>query len=78
MRTAGNGPSLVVLHGFLANSSTWGTFAAYVEQYFAVHYIDLPGHGQSPLMSAWTTLNELAEIVQYFLHSRNITSNSGL
>ncbi|MFW5851026.1 MAG: alpha/beta fold hydrolase [Bacteroidota bacterium] len=74
MRTAGNGPSLVAIHGFLAHSSTWGTFSDYLEQHFTVHYIDLPGHGQSPPISTWTTLNELAEIVRDFLYSRNITT----
>jgi len=74
MRTAGNGPSLVAIHGFLANSSIWGSFSDYLEQHFTVHYIDLPGHGQSPSMPRWTSLNELAEIVRDFLESRNIIS----
>jgi pimeloyl-ACP methyl ester carboxylesterase len=53
-RSFGEGKTLVFLHGFLESSTMWDHLPL---QELNVHciFIDLPGHGQSPL-------NDLAEI----------------
>ncbi|WP_339772207.1 pimeloyl-ACP methyl ester esterase BioH [uncultured Paraglaciecola sp.] len=46
-RTSGNGPNLVLIHGWGVNSGVWQPISAQLEQLFSVTYIDLPGFGQN-------------------------------
>lgn len=57
----GQGPDLVLLHGWGFNSSIWGAFAAGLAQHYRVTLIDLPGFGQSPLPAGSYRLAELVE-----------------
>lgn len=43
--TEGEGPVLVLLHGFTGSSSTFDTMASHLSQQFRLIKIDLPGHG---------------------------------
>jgi pimeloyl-[acyl-carrier protein] methyl ester esterase len=44
----GDGPDLVLLHGWGMHSGIWSSWAARLEQWFCLHLVDLPGHGDSP------------------------------
>lgn len=44
----GQGPELVMLHGWGMNSAVWSGFAERLSQRYRLHLIDLPGHGDSP------------------------------
>ena len=44
----GNGPDLVLLHGWSMDGSIWGEFAEALSPHFRLHLVDLPGHGRSP------------------------------
>ena len=45
--TMGDGPDLVLLHGWGLNSACWGSFAPALAERYRVRTIDLPGHGRS-------------------------------
>jgi len=44
----GDGPDLVLLHGWGMHSGIWSNWAQQLSQYFRIHLVDLPGHGDSP------------------------------
>ena len=44
----GDGPPLVLLHGFTGSRSSWGRAAESLARQFRTVRIDLPGHGASP------------------------------
>jgi pimeloyl-[acyl-carrier protein] methyl ester esterase len=46
-QTAGEGPDLVLLHGWGLNADVWGRFGELLEKRFRVTRVDLPGHGRS-------------------------------
>ena len=48
VKVAGNGPDLVLLHGWGMNADVWDETAEQLSQQFRVHSVDLPGHGRSP------------------------------
>ncbi len=58
---AGQGPDLVLLHGWGLHSSVWDETAAQLAQRFRVTLIDLPGHGRSPTPVGPYTLATLAQ-----------------
>jgi len=43
----GQGPDIVMLHGWSMNSAVWHDLADLLSQHFTLHLVDLPGHGQS-------------------------------
>ena len=43
----GEGPNLVLLHGWGMNAAVWGDVASALEQQFRLHLMELPGHGHS-------------------------------
>jgi pimeloyl-[acyl-carrier protein] methyl ester esterase len=44
----GDGPDLVLLHGWGMHSGIWSNWARQLGQCFRIHRVDLPGHGDSP------------------------------
>lgn len=59
--TLGNGPDIVLLHGWGLHGGIWEETAAHLAKNFRVTCIDLPGHGRSAAMSESYTLQTLAE-----------------
>jgi len=47
IKTMGQGPDLVMLHGWSMHSAVWHELADGLAQNFTLHLVDLPGHGQS-------------------------------
>jgi pimeloyl-[acyl-carrier protein] methyl ester esterase len=45
--TTGQGPNLVLIHGWSMHSGIWHEFGEQLAQYFTLHMVDLPGHGNS-------------------------------
>ncbi|WP_054775122.1 alpha/beta fold hydrolase [Methylogaea oryzae] len=60
--TFGQGPDLLLVHGWSMHSGVWGEFAQLLAWDFRVTAVDLPGHGYSPSI-ADTTLAGWAEAV---------------
>jgi pimeloyl-ACP methyl ester carboxylesterase len=50
----GDGPRLVLLHGFSRSFADWDAAAALLTTGHRVLALDLPGHGRSPDISPWT------------------------
>lgn len=47
IKVIGQGPDLVMLHGWSMNSAVWHDLADGLAKNFTLHLVDLPGHGQS-------------------------------
>jgi pimeloyl-[acyl-carrier protein] methyl ester esterase len=60
--TAGNGPDLVLIHGWGLHSGIWDGFAPLLETRFQVTRVDLPGHGRSDWQGE-TSLDEWVDAV---------------
>ncbi len=58
---AGEGPDLVLLHGWSMNSAIWKTFREHLGRGVRLTCIDLPGHGLSPFAPAWSSLDAWTE-----------------
>jgi 2-succinyl-6-hydroxy-2,4-cyclohexadiene-1-carboxylate synthase len=43
----GDGPPLLLLHGFTGSCDTWATFVSSLGRHFQLIAVDLPGHGHS-------------------------------
>ena len=59
----GNGPVVILLHGFLGSIEIWNNFSKLLEKEFTVLKIDLPGHGRSGLLGEVNTMADMAEVV---------------
>jgi len=68
----GKGPALVLLHGFLENSSMWEPFVPNLRLSNRVIAVDLPGHGKSDNIADVHTVEIMAETVIAVLDSLNI------
>ncbi len=63
VETTGDGPALVLLHGWGLNSGVWsGLIEALAERYRLVR-IDLPGHGHSAMRTDGYTIDTLANAI---------------
>lgn len=58
----GQGPSIVLVHGWAMHSGLWHNFAAQLAQHYRVTCIDLPGHGKSPACKPFD-LNTLSQLL---------------
>ncbi|GAB5381821.1 MAG: pimeloyl-ACP methyl ester esterase BioH [Aliiglaciecola sp.] len=60
----GQGPELVMLHGWGLNSGVWEPISHYLEQHFRITMIDLPGFGRNAAnMPKDYTLESIASMV---------------
>lgn len=63
IQTTGEGPDLVMLHGWGMHAGVWQMISASLASMFRVHMVDLPGHGQSRDGNVATTLERWAQRV---------------
>ena len=70
----GNGPAIVLLHGFLEDISIWNDFVDRLSKHFKVLAIDLPGFGNSGIFSDNHSMSMMAEAVNHILNEENIDS----
>jgi pimeloyl-[acyl-carrier protein] methyl ester esterase len=66
IETSGQGPDLVLLHGWAMHSGIWGSVRDALAQHFRLYLVDLPGHGLSPACEPGT-LEHLTEIIAAIL-----------
>ncbi|MBV7439276.1 pimeloyl-ACP methyl ester esterase BioH [Aeromonas sp. sif2416] len=67
----GQGPDLVLLHGWGMNGAVWHGIAQQLADHYRVHLVDLPGFGNSPLIEGSDySLPWLAEQVASVLPER--------
>jgi pimeloyl-[acyl-carrier protein] methyl ester esterase len=60
--SSGEGPPLVLLHGWAMHSGAWGELPARLARHHRVHAVDLPGHGHSPPLPAFTLHDVVATL----------------
>lgn len=63
---------LVLLHGFMENTSIWEDMIPHLSNDFRLIKIDLLGHGKSPVYSEIHTMELMAEMVKEVLDTLNI------
>jgi len=68
----GNGPVIVLLHGYLESSEIWNGFANRLSASFRVINIDLPGHGLSDIFSAEHSMEFMAGAVKALIDNLGI------
>jgi len=56
----GQGPDLVLLHGWALHGGMWGPWLDELALHARVHLVDLPGHGHSPWIPGVAGLADLA------------------
>ncbi len=69
---SGKGPAVVLIHGFLENSTMWKRFVSDFSQRNRVILIDLPGHGKSECFGYTHTMEEMAGCVEAVLKQLKI------
>ncbi len=69
---SGNGPALVLLHGFLESKAIWESFADSLKNEFTVIAIDMPGHGESEVIAEIHSMKLMADCVNEVLQVENI------
>jgi pimeloyl-ACP methyl ester carboxylesterase len=63
----GSGKVIVLLHGYLEASQSWGQFAVKLANNYRVLAIDLPGHGLSETCGTIHTMEYMAKAVSFIL-----------
>ncbi len=54
VESVGQGPPLVLLHGWALHSGLWGPLLPHLARRYRVHAVDLPGHGHSAVTDPYT------------------------
>jgi pimeloyl-ACP methyl ester carboxylesterase len=71
----GNGPTILLIHGFPFHQQIWNSFADKLSETFHVITIDLPGLGKSPLDNHKPpTLDKVAETVLSWTTERKLNN----
>jgi pimeloyl-[acyl-carrier protein] methyl ester esterase len=70
VESSGEGPPLVLLHGWAMHSGLWGPLVPHLAANFRVHAVDLPGHGRSAVGSAFTLDGVVEAIAAAFADER--------
>lgn len=65
----GAGPELVLIHGVGLCADSWRPMVPFLEKYFSLAILDLPGHGESPRFSKAPELNDYTNAVADVLSS---------
>ena len=69
---SGEGPPVILLHGYLESSDIWAGFAKKLARSFRVITVDLPGHGSSSIFNECNTMEFLASSVKGIFDCLNI------
>ncbi len=72
VETRGDGPRLVLLHGWALNSRVWDDIVEPLAARFTVARVDLPGHGGSPWPPRFDDLESLARVLAPHLEGSSV------
>lgn len=72
---SGSGKAIVLLHGFLENTSMWKNIAPTLSKQYRVIAIDLLGHGKTESLGYIHTMQDMSEIVEAVLNHLNISKS---
>lgn len=68
----GEGPCVVLLHGYLEHGEIWGGFSDLLQQKYRVIVPDLPGHGKSGTWGEMHSMDDLAEVIRSVLDAEGL------
>ncbi|GAB5398617.1 MAG: alpha/beta hydrolase [Aureisphaera sp.] len=68
----GDGPIMVLLHGFLESSTMWESIVPELINTNTIIYMDLPGHGKSGVLNEVHTMEMMAAVVYSLLKSLGV------
>jgi pimeloyl-ACP methyl ester carboxylesterase len=71
-RKTGTGFPLILIHGFPMNQHVWTDLAHSLSKDFTVYTFDLPGFGESPLLSVSFSIDQVAAAVLEGLNQQKI------
>lgn len=71
-RIVGQGPHVVLLHGFLESAKVWDDLSANLSNEFTIIIPDLPGHGDSPSFAPIHGMKELAALISAILDAERV------
>lgn len=63
IETDGNGPDLVLLHGWGLNSSVWEPLREPLARRYRLHFIDMPGYGRNRGVATPASMQEQADLL---------------
>lgn len=69
---SGEGPAVVLIHGFCESKEMWQHFQELLSTHFTVYSPDLPGFGESPLASAEISIEDVAEKIGVWMQEKEI------
>jgi len=72
-QVSGSGPALILLHGFLESKMIWDKFTQTLQDEFSVIAIDIPGHGESGVISDNHSMKLMSQVVKEVLVAENIS-----
>jgi len=72
----GEGPHMLLLHGFLESSTIWSTIVSELSRDNTMVTLDLPGHGKSGCIAETHSMELMAEVVYSLLKYLKIKSAS--
>lgn len=72
--TYGDGPAVLLLHGFPMNRKVWRQFADKLGKDFKAYTPDFPGFGESPALTGDTSLDVIADTMLRWMDKRGIAS----
>ena len=67
-RTIGEGPAVVLLHGWGMHAAVWDEIVPTLSEHYRVTCVDLPGHGLSDLSVDLTDLDALCATLHTLMH----------
>lgn len=73
---SGQGEPILLLHGFLENSSMWNTLQQELSRTHSVYGIDFPGHGGTEAIGYIHTMDDYAALVLAFAEDKKLTNFS--
>lgn len=69
VESTGEGPAVVLLHGWAMHSGFWGPLVPHLARKYRVHAVDLPGHGYSAAPAQFTLAGMVSALDSTFADS---------
>lgn len=71
-KVSGQGPVVVLVHGFLESMTMWKELVTKIESSHRILLVDLPGHGKSPAIGPVCSMEQMALLLYRVLQKEQI------
>lgn len=75
-KSEGNGPAVILVHGFGEDSSIWDSSIEFCKKDFRLIAPDLPGSGDSPLSAEGSSMELMAEMLAEIIKAESVSTIS--